>query len=83
MVKTNSFLVKPVDRATSEKSAKLRAKLRAESARAKEEKTAKQLSDLIEKVKINQLAAKKIKLNKVRADIGEDDYMIRAQSLGY
>ena len=82
-MQTNSFLVKPVDRATDEKSAKLRAKLRAESARAKEEKTAKQLSDLIEKVKINQLAAKKIKLNKVRADIGEDDYMIRAQSLGY
>ena len=69
--------MKPVDRATNEKSAKLRAKLRAESARAKEEKTAKQLSDLIEKVKINHLAAKKIKLNKVRADIGEDDYMIR------
>ena len=69
--------MKPVDRATNEKSAKLRAKLRAESARAKEEKTAKQLSDLIEKVKINRLAAKKIKLNKVRADIGEDDYMIR------
>ena len=69
--------MKPVDRATNEKSAKLRAKLRAESARAKEEKTAKQLSDLIEKVKINRLAAKKIKLNKVRADIGKDDYMIK------
>ena len=64
-MKMNSFLVKPVDRATNEK-------LRARSARAKAEKDAKQLSDLMEKVKINQLAAKKIKLNKVHADIGED-----------
>merc|ERR1712137_279915 len=52
----NKANVKPVDRTTNEK-------MRAESARLKSEKSAKKLSDLIEKVKIKHLAATKIKLN--------------------
>ena len=58
--------MKPVDRTTNEK-------MRAESARLKSEKSAKKLSDLIEKVKIKHLAATKIKLNNVHLDIGKDE----------
>jgi len=58
----NKTNVKPVDRTTNEK-------MRAESARLKSEKSAKKLSDLIEKVKIKHLAATKIKLNNVHLDI--------------
>merc|ERR1711937_604704 len=58
----NKTTVKSDDRKVNEK-------LRAESARAKAEERAEQLTNLIEKAKINQLAARKIILTKIHADI--------------
>ena len=55
---------------------KVNQKLRAESARAKAEQKAEQLSSLIEKVKFNQLAARKIKLTTIHAQIGKDRHIV-------
>lgn len=60
----NKTTVQPVDRKVNEK-------LRAETARAKAEIKAQQLTSLIEKVKLNQLAARKVKLNTVYANIAQ------------
>ena len=54
---------------------KVNDKLRAESARAKAEERAEQLTSLIEKAKINQLIARKVKLTTIHAQIGKDNYI--------